>query len=192
MPIVRLPYHQMQQYLDQYSLAEQIEAAQHQIPQVDWEKYWHQFALAHGGEPVPYGDDRVLFEDGWTYANNDYSGPEYPPPSDPNELLQLQLEYWLGRLKGETEELKKLANLREEHRSAQSERSAPLIYRAQEFNAETAEWDDLVSEFPEQEIADRQQLLTDDIATVVRPAIERLRAELMPADSQRMQIPTRL
>jgi hypothetical protein len=63
---------------------------------LDWKGYFLNFCKAHG-EPIVY-NNVLLFRDGWTYAM-DYKGPEYPPPSDHQELDRLVTSYWLSRLR---------------------------------------------------------------------------------------------
>jgi hypothetical protein len=61
---------------------------------INWRDYYHEFCRLHG-EPVivdfPDGP-RQLFADGWTYAMR-YRGPEWPPPSDSDELTRLQVTF---------------------------------------------------------------------------------------------------
>lgn len=60
--------------------------------QIDWPEYFKEFCRVHG-DPVP-ARGRLLFADGWTYSATDYAGPEYPPPEEPDKLLDLQRTYW--------------------------------------------------------------------------------------------------
>lgn len=71
--------------------------AQTVLVRLDWRAYYREFALAHGGYPVVH-KGRQLFADGWRYSLTDHAGPEWPPPDDPKELLQLRLAYWRRRL----------------------------------------------------------------------------------------------
>jgi hypothetical protein len=92
---------------------------------VDWQAYWLEFKKLHG-EPVPY-QGRLLFPDAWTYANNNYAGPEYPPPKrNPAAVRELAIAYWVIRKRIDTAELKVLVIKRHGLEQAQSQRSAPL------------------------------------------------------------------
>lgn len=63
---------------------------------LDWRAYFIEFCKVHG-EPVEYKTG-LLFRDGWKYAM-EYAGPEYPPPSDHEELDTLVVAYWTIRHK---------------------------------------------------------------------------------------------
>jgi hypothetical protein len=66
--------------------------------ELDWERYFKEFCERHGRYPVVYGDaELLLFPDGWMYSSVSYEGPEYPPPTDKQELYELQLYYWKRR-----------------------------------------------------------------------------------------------
>lgn len=60
---------------------------------LSWKAYYKVFSEKHGGVPILY-KGRQYFRDGWSYSATDYAGPEWPPPSDPKELLTLQRVYW--------------------------------------------------------------------------------------------------
>lgn len=101
---------------------------------LDWETYFKEFCSAHGKYPVVYGkeDEFLLFPDGWMYSATSYEGPEFQPPKDIGELLQLQLYYWGRRyriIKREYNDLKNdLVNLE----SVAREKSLPL-YQLNEY-----------------------------------------------------------
>jgi hypothetical protein len=59
--------------------------------QIDWERAFYDFCDAHS-QPVEHGG-LFLFSDGWRHSISD-RGPSYPPPSEPDELRELQLQYW--------------------------------------------------------------------------------------------------
>lgn len=65
--------------------------------QIDWPEYFKEFCRLHG-DPVQ-ARGRLLFADGWMYSATDYAGPEYPPPEEPDKLLDLRREYWEEALK---------------------------------------------------------------------------------------------
>lgn len=70
--------------------------------EIDWEAYFKSFAEAHGKWPVLYNngtDDSLLFQDGWRYSAYSYDGPEYPPPTDKQQLDTLKRYYWERRYK---------------------------------------------------------------------------------------------
>lgn len=62
---------------------------------LDWRAYFNRFCQAQG-EPVEH-KGRWLFKNGWTYALTDYSGPEWEPPADTEELRKLKMAYWAKR-----------------------------------------------------------------------------------------------
>lgn len=64
---------------------------------LDWKAYFESFCELHG-KPVDHAG-RLLFSDGWTYSRTDHKGPEWPPPSSPGELAELQKVYWGIRLR---------------------------------------------------------------------------------------------
>jgi len=92
---------------------------------LDWKAYWRRFQQEHG-EPVPYGDGRLLFPDGWQYSALRYGGPEWPPPTDPEELLALQRTYWRTRLAVVTAELRGLERQVADLVELQRVKSVPL------------------------------------------------------------------
>lgn len=65
--------------------------------QIDWPEYFKEFCRVHG-DPVQ-ARGRLLFADGWTYSATDYAGPEYPPPAEPDKLLDLRRTYWEENLR---------------------------------------------------------------------------------------------
>lgn len=77
------------------------------VPEPDWREYFLAFKEKHGGKPVEL-DGRLVFEDGWSYAKDDYRGPEHPPPNEPVLLWNLKRRYWKRRcevIKGERDRL---------------------------------------------------------------------------------------
>lgn len=61
---------------------------------LDWEGYFRQFSLQHGGSPVPF-KGLLLFRDGWCYSTNpDHAGPEYAPPEEANLRRVYKSAYW--------------------------------------------------------------------------------------------------
>jgi len=64
---------------------------------VDWRGYFHTL-MDRLGDPMPLtvsGQLRMVFPNGLSYgAAPDYTGPEYPAPSDFDELRNLQRRYW--------------------------------------------------------------------------------------------------
>lgn len=65
------------------------------MPQMrmDWKAYYLAFCEAHGGFPMQ-DRGRLLFPDGWTYSSTSYIGPEWGPPEDRQEFLELVQRYW--------------------------------------------------------------------------------------------------
>ena len=92
--------------------------------QLDWRAYYYRFVEEHG-QPVPW-KNRLLFPDGWTYSNVDYTGPEYPPPTDPEDLLALRVYYWGRKIVELEKKLRKARNEMEALRRLQQQRSVPL------------------------------------------------------------------
>jgi len=99
---------------------------------LDWEKYFQEFLRHHGGNPILLMDEaleapaRWLFQDGWTYNANDYAGPEWPPPKDPDALNALIRHYWLSRLEIVARELRWIHERIEKLEMLQEVRSVPL------------------------------------------------------------------
>lgn len=91
---------------------------------LNWDAYFAKFIEVHG-EPVRFRG-RLLFPDGWFYSLRDKAGPEWPPPSDPKELNQLLVSYWLIRLQWVQVEYRSLQQTILNLREAQRLRSAPL------------------------------------------------------------------
>jgi hypothetical protein len=96
---------------------------------LDWRSYYISFRKLHGDHPVIFRG-RQLFPDGWTYSQKDYRGPEWPPPSKPEELLELQLFYWRRRRAIISQELGHTKSTMDSLVQLQSGRSAPLHHRA--------------------------------------------------------------
>ena len=107
-------------------------------PQVelDWTAYYNEFKQLHGKWPVKY-KGRVLFPDGWTYSASELAGPEWPPPTDPEELRKLQLAYWLIRRGMVRDEHHVLKTTVEFLADLQSKKSAPLQHKHFVYNDET-------------------------------------------------------
>ena len=94
-------------------------AGQHgKLPSVrlDWEEYFRRFCLAHGGAKHPplMRAGRLWFEDGWGYSATDHAGPEWPPPTDEDELVRVRRVYWKLRRSAVRRELLKSRLLLEE------------------------------------------------------------------------------
>lgn len=122
--------------------------------------YFESFDKQHGGEPVVYAQERLLYRDGWQYNLKDYAGPEYEPPTDPTELKKLRLAYWSARRTLATDELlflkKELAKLT----ALQSTKSLPLKIFKREADPITQKRETV--DLNLQEIQDRVQWLADD------------------------------
>lgn len=91
---------------------------------LDWRAYYYSFVEKHG-EPIELAGC-LLFPDGWRYAKEDYQGPEYPPPEDPRELLELQLQYWTVKKATVESELKHTTNQMQALQGWQENRDLPL------------------------------------------------------------------
>lgn len=93
--------------------------------ELDWRAYFRAFCEAHG-EPHEVGG-RLWFEDGWSYSNTAYAGPEYPPPADPERLRRCQLDYWRQRRSEVNDERRLLASRLRGIEDLQSAKSMPLL-----------------------------------------------------------------
>jgi hypothetical protein len=91
---------------------------------INWVGYFITFC-EHHGEPVLSGG-RLLFEDGWTYSSTDYAGPEFPPPTNNDELDVLIKEYWTVRQAQLTREVAKLIHERDKLRKISDSHSLPI------------------------------------------------------------------
>lgn len=104
---------------------------------LDWRAYFKRFCEQHGGNPVSHGG-RLLFGDGWSYSSTDYMGPEWSPPTDPDELRVLLTAYWTRRRLIVKAEYDALAKTFDGLKRDAAVRSVPLQQRivVQEENAE--------------------------------------------------------
>jgi hypothetical protein len=82
---------------------------------LQWRPYFLKFCEQHG-DPVTVGP-RLLYPDGFQYSSDSYSGPEWQPPDDPEELQRLVLMYWQVRRGGLQERLTQLRRIIEGKRS---------------------------------------------------------------------------
>ncbi len=102
---------------------------QPELPQIkiklDTREYYKKFSQMHGGHPIIY-KEKQLFADGWTYSLSDYQGPEWPPPTDPKELREMQIAYWLVRWNRARKELLVLRGRLNALQGLQAAKSAPL------------------------------------------------------------------
>lgn len=101
----------------------------------DWQAYFMRFVEAHaveGGGPVIDGGV-FLFGDGWRYALA-YEGPEFPPPGDVVELIDLQRRYWRRRRAVVKSERDGLAFQLEGLRRQSQERPTPLMLKRYKIN----------------------------------------------------------
>lgn len=94
---------------------------------LDWKTYFKHFDQAHGGEAIPLGLNRLLYEDGWCYSSRSYSGPEYPPPDDPKRLALLKRFYYSRVKQLVQDELTSLLLLENQLRQLRSAKSLPLV-----------------------------------------------------------------
>lgn len=103
---------------------------------LDWKAYYKKFAEAHGGSPVVY-KGRQYFRDGWSYALEDYAGPEWPPPEDKKVLLTIQRIYWYIRWNRARNELMLLRGRYDNLKGLQDNKSVPLQQVVVSKDAET-------------------------------------------------------
>lgn len=104
--------------------------SQEQVIELDWDAYFIEFQMQHGGEPVIHQPTRrLLFRDGWMYSAVDTRGPEWEPPKDPPVLAQLLLDYWSTRRAIVWNRLESLRGQVAEFKEMQRLRSAPLQRR---------------------------------------------------------------
>lgn len=92
---------------------------------LDWRAYFNRFCNDHGGFPVLVRG-RLLFRDGWIYSSTDYAGPEWPPPEDAEELLDLKTEYWSLRREALLAIHRRIYSEVESLTAAQASKSSPL------------------------------------------------------------------
>lgn len=126
---------------------------------LDWAAYFRKFCELHG-EPVKH-NGRLIFRDGYAYSATDHAGPEYPPPSDPRELLLLRRVYWVKRrrmVQAEMDELKATVRALFE---AQSGRSAPL-QQTTSFVDDDGKRQVSVGDVDRQALLERMKWLVDD------------------------------
>src|SRR5687767_8483373 len=102
------------------------------LRELDWKSYWERFRAAHGIWSVTY-QGKQLFADGWQYGmNEDYSGPEYPPPSDPTEVRRLALCYWKMRKFYVKKNIEFVEQQLQQVAPVCANRSMALIYKSEE------------------------------------------------------------
>lgn len=92
---------------------------------IDWREYFKLFCLQHGQWPI-YDEGRLLFPDGWSYAADDYAGPEWSPPKSISLLAELQVRYWRRRKEIVKAERDKLEHHLKGLAQMQRERPIPL------------------------------------------------------------------
>jgi len=102
--------------------------------ELDWDTYFKEFCNFHG-DPIRHRG-RLLFPDGWTYSMTDKAGPEWPPPTDPEELRSLLYKYWLVRLRMVKEEYHWLHRMVYDLEEAQRRHSLPLQQVLVSYNEE--------------------------------------------------------
>ncbi len=107
--------------------------------QLDWRGYFLLFCEQHGGNPIHHGG-RLLFADGSTYSSTDYAGPEWAPPTDPEELRLLQRTYWLRRRAIVVNEAAELRQAIIGLQQMQSIRTTPLQAQSSHLDPETNKW----------------------------------------------------
>lgn len=143
-------------------------------PRIDWKQYFQDFCELHGGFPMTVGE-RLAFADGWTYAKNDYRGPEWPPPEDPRELWELIRAYWKLRRRAVRFELFRARETHAGIEEAMRARSAPLTTYSQVVDEETGRATVVRAPLSTDEVRHHIEWLEDDL----RIADERLKhAEL--------------
>lgn len=125
---------------------------------IDWKEYFLEFCKVHG-EPVEYRNG-LLFRDGWRYAM-EYSGPEYPPPADHEQLDRLVVTYWTSRLRMCKRSFDRMYVERQRIGLLQSQHSLPL--RQVTIVGKGQERKRLVSEFDTRQLDDRLKWLRADI-----------------------------
>lgn len=129
---------------------------------LEWRAYYQRFSEMHGGYPIIY-KGRQYFADGWSYSMTDYAGPEWPPPTDPEELATIQKVYWYTRWNRARNELMVLRERYDGLKGLQETKSAPLQQIVTVRNEETkkvekhiGDWSpavfDHVLDFIEQEV----------------------------------------
>jgi hypothetical protein len=104
----------------------------------DWTKYRDNFDFNHGQDPVIFGENRVLYRDGWMYSLSNVAGPEWPPE---NEIQKKELQeiYWLARKSASQNELGWLRKQLRGLSNFQDCKSGKLQVYTYRFNEETGE-----------------------------------------------------
>lgn len=98
--------------------------------QLDWVSYFREFSRVNGDDPVQYNDKgvkKLLFRTGWAYSAINHRGPEYPPPQETKERLELIQYYWKKRKEELNHILEDLSESVERLRAVQESRSQPLF-----------------------------------------------------------------
>ncbi len=107
--------------------------------QLDWQAYFKEFCVLHGGDPVLYRG-RLLFQDGWQYSSTDFRGPEWAPTKNQDELKQMQRSYWITRKAIVAPQIDDLKRAIESLEMAQRERSARLQQTSIYFDQESGKY----------------------------------------------------
>jgi len=103
----------------------------------DWDTYFQDFDQYHGGDPVVYGETRLLYRDGWMYSLTDSAGPEWKPAKE--EKVKFQIEYWETRKAETRKEYQWLQQRLKALSSFQEARSLPLKVFTYVQNEETGQ-----------------------------------------------------
>lgn len=140
---------------------------------LDFRAYFRNFIVEHG-EPIR-ADGRLLFRDGWGYSATDHAGPEFPPPTDPEVLRQLQKQYWTRQYLKLNSERTPLANQIQALKDRDDRTSLPLQQRR---SYETEEGGGLIRKLGEPEDLDLSGLESNlaDLDYLMAEAQEELEA----------------
>ncbi len=136
--------------------------------ELDWKAYFREFWELHGGFGLVHRG-RILFRDGWSYSESSHKGPEWPPPEDEAEYLELVRDYWRLRklavnrqLIEEREKVRKLKELKTT-KSAKLQQRTVIVGTDPDTGRATRTV--IRNEFDEFAMDERVRLLEEDLKT---------------------------
>lgn len=131
------------------------------IVKLNWKAYFNGFCEQHG-KPVDCRG-RLLFADGWMYSRTDPKGPEWSPPTDPEELARLKRDYWSIRLKRAELEYADARRIYENLEEMTRDRSATLKTSTRYYDEESHTYRRGVSDISLDSLRDELEIMREEV-----------------------------